>query len=268
MAAAASTRLRGRSRSRPASRRCSSHPATPGTAREPGITNVAIDRDRRARRVRAQRAGRRLPSSVPKRRSPRASSMRFAPPGLKIFGPTRAAAQLESSKDYAKAFMARHGIPTAAYQTFTDVGAAHAYVDAPRRADRRQGRRTGRGKGVVVAGTRRRSARGDRPRCSSAIRWATPGARVVIEDCLAGEEASFIVMVDGRNVLPLASSQDHKRLAGRRPRTQHRWHGRLFAGAGRHARRCTRGSCATSSCPRSTAWPPTAFRTSDSSMRA
>src|SRR3984957_17256631 len=93
----------------------------------------------------------------------------FRSRGLKIFGPTKEAAQLESSKDFAKAFMKRHRIPTAEYETFTDAAAAHAYLDAR-------------------------------------------GAPIVIKEFLEGEEASFIVMVDGKHVLPLASSQDHKRL--------------------------------------------------------
>jgi len=131
---------------------------------------------------------------------------------LPIFGPTRAAAQLESSKDYAKAFMQRHGLPTAAYRTFTDAAAAHAYV-AERGAPiviKADGLAAG--KGVVVAATRDEAdAAIDAMLTGNSLGAA--GARVVIEDMLHGEEASFIVMVDGRHVLPLASSQDHKRLA-------------------------------------------------------
>ena len=158
----------------------------------------------------------------------------FRAAGLKIFGPTRAAAQLESSKDFAKAFMQRHGIPTAAYRTFTDARAAHAYV-AERGAPiviKADGLAAG--KGVVVARrARKRDAAIDTMLVDNAMGDA--GARVVIEDFLEGEEASFIVMVDGRHVLPLASSQDHKRLQRRRPGPEHRRHGRLFAGAGGHA---------------------------------
>ncbi len=135
----------------------------------------------------------------------------FRAAGLKIFGPTRAAAQLESSKDYAKAFMARHGLPTAQYRTFTDAHAAHAYV-AERGAPivvKADGLAAG--KGVVVAATQAEAdAAIDAMLVGNAMGEA--GARVVIEDFLDGEEASFIVMVDGRHVLPLASSQDHKRL--------------------------------------------------------
>ncbi|MBK9117854.1 MAG: phosphoribosylamine--glycine ligase [Betaproteobacteria bacterium] len=136
----------------------------------------------------------------------------FRAAGLRIFGPTQAAAQLESSKDFAKAFMARHGLPTAQYRTFTDAHAAHAYV-AQRGAPivvKADGLAAG--KGVVVAATREEAdAAIDAMLVGNAMGDA--GARVVIEDFLEGEEASFIVMVDGRHVLPLASSQDHKRLA-------------------------------------------------------
>ena len=135
----------------------------------------------------------------------------FRAAGLRIFGPTQAAAQLESSKDFAKAFMARHGLPTAQYRTFTDAHAAHAYI-AERGAPivvKADGLAAG--KGVVVAATREEAdAAVDAMLVGNTMGAA--GARVVIEDFLAGEEASFIVMVDGRHVLALASSQDHKRL--------------------------------------------------------
>ena len=135
----------------------------------------------------------------------------FRESDLAIFGPTRAAAQLESSKDFAKAFMQRHGLPTAQYRTFTDPGEAHAYV-AQRGAPivvKADGLAAG--KGVVVAQTQAEAdAAIDAMLVDSAM--GSAGARVVIEDFLEGEEASFIVMVDGRHVLPLASSQDHKRL--------------------------------------------------------
>src|SRR5581483_6460785 len=121
------------------------------------------------------------------------------------------AAQLESSKDYAKAFMQRHGIPTAAYRTFTSAQDAHAYVDARGAPIVVKADGLAAGKGVVVAATRDEAhAAVDHMLVANAMGAA--GARVVIEECLAGEEASFIVMVDGVHVLPLASSQDHKRL--------------------------------------------------------
>ena len=135
----------------------------------------------------------------------------FRAAGLKIFGPTREAAQLESSKDFAKAFMQRHGIPTARYQTFADVNAAHAYIDEQGAPIVIKADGLAAGKGVVVAMTLAEAHEAvDHMLLDNKLGDA--GARVVIEEFLAGEEASFIVMVDGKNILPLATSQDHKRL--------------------------------------------------------
>jgi phosphoribosylamine--glycine ligase len=139
----------------------------------------------------------------------------FRERGLRIFGPTKAAAQLESSKAFAKDFMKRHGIPTAAYETFSDPAAAHAYVDGRGAPIVIKADGLAAGKGVVVAMTLAEA--------HEAISWILEdnklgvthndgGARVVIEDFLAGEEASFIVVCDGRRVVSLATSQDHKRL--------------------------------------------------------
>ena len=148
----------------------------------------------------------------------------FRARGLRIFGPTQAAAQLESSKAHAKAFMARHHIPTASYEAFTDAAAAHAYVDAHGAPIVIKADGLAAGKGVVVATTLAQA--------HEAIDWmlGTDGAantlgvqhnagadgqaqpRVVIESFLEGEEASFIVLCDGKNVVSLATSQDHKRL--------------------------------------------------------
>ncbi len=135
----------------------------------------------------------------------------FRAAGLKIFGPTQAAAQLESSKDFAKAFMVRHHIPTAAYATFTDATLAHDYVTQQGAPIVIKADGLAAGKGVVVAM--------DVAEAHAAIdamlsdnKLGDAGARVVIEEFLSGEEASFIVMVDGKNILPLATSQDHKRL--------------------------------------------------------
>ena len=135
----------------------------------------------------------------------------FRERGLRIFGPTKAAAQLESSKDFAKAFMKRHAIPTAEYETFTDAAAAHAYVDRRGAPIVIMADGLAAGKGVVVAASLAEAhAAIDAMLVDN--RMGAAGARVVVEDFLAGEEASFIVLVDGRNVLALASSQDHKRL--------------------------------------------------------
>ncbi len=142
----------------------------------------------------------------------------FRSRGLRIFGPTRAAAQLESSKDFAKSFMKRHGIPTADYESFTDAAAAHAYVDQRGAPIVIKADGLAAGKGVVVATTL--------DEAHQAIDWMLASdeagnklgvqhndlPRVVIEDFLHGEEASFIVMCDGKHVSTLATSQDHKRL--------------------------------------------------------
>ncbi|MFS8975961.1 phosphoribosylamine--glycine ligase [Cupriavidus necator] len=135
----------------------------------------------------------------------------FRAKGLRIFGPTQAAAQLESSKDFAKAFMQRHGIPTAAYQTFSDATQAHAYIDAQGAPIVIKADGLAAGKGVVVAMTLDEAHQAvDMMLADNKLGDA--GARVVIEEFLEGEEASFIVLVDGKNVLALATSQDHKRL--------------------------------------------------------
>jgi len=135
----------------------------------------------------------------------------FRSRGLKIFGPTKEAAQLESSKDFSKSFMKRHAIPTAEYQTFSDVKAAHDYVDQKGAPIVIKADGLAAGKGVVVALTLE-EAHGAVDMMLSDNKLGDAGARVVIEEFLAGEEASFIVMVDGKNILPLATSQDHKRL--------------------------------------------------------
>jgi phosphoribosylamine--glycine ligase len=135
----------------------------------------------------------------------------FRARGLKIFGPTKAAAQLESSKDFAKSFMVRHGIPTAEHQTFSDAKAAHDYVSAKGAPIVIKADGLAAGKGVVVAMSLDEAhAAVDMMLLDN--KMGDAGARVVVEEFLDGEEASFIVMVDGHNVLPLATSQDHKRL--------------------------------------------------------
>src|SRR5476649_1413416 len=135
----------------------------------------------------------------------------FRSRGLKIFGPTKEAAQLESSKDFAKAFMKRHAIPTAEYETFTDIAAAHAYLDTKGAPIVIKADGLPAGKGVVVA-TTLEEAHAAVDSMLADNKLGDAGARVVIEEFLDGEEASFIVMVDGKHVLALASSQDHKRL--------------------------------------------------------
>ncbi len=139
----------------------------------------------------------------------------FRAHGLRIFGPTKAAAQLESSKAFSKAFMERHGIPTAEYQTFTDPALAHAYVDAKGAPIVVKADGLAAGKGVVVATTLAEAHEAidfmlvDN---TLGVTHNAGGARVVIEEFLGGEEASFIVLCDGKNVTAMATSQDHKRL--------------------------------------------------------
>ncbi len=139
----------------------------------------------------------------------------FRAHGLRVFGPTQAAAQLESSKAFSKAFMQRHAIPTALFQTFTDAAAAHAYVEAQGAPIVVKADGLAAGKGVVVAMSLAEAhAAIDFMLLDNSLGVAhnAGGARVVIEEFLQGEEASFIVMCDGKNVLALATSQDHKRL--------------------------------------------------------
>ena len=131
--------------------------------------------------------------------------------GLRIFGPTQLAAQLESSKDFSKAFMKRHGIPTADYQTFSNALEAHAYIDDKGAPIVIKADGLAAGKGVVVAMTLE-EAHAAVDMMLADNKFGNAGARVVIEEFLTGEEASFIVLVDGKNVLALATSQDHKRL--------------------------------------------------------
>jgi phosphoribosylamine--glycine ligase len=186
-------------------------PGNAGTAREPGLVNVEVTGVAELVAF-AQRE--RVQLTVVGPEAPLAAGVvdAFRAAGLPVFGPTRAAAQLESSKDYAKDFMVRHGIPTAAHRTFVDAAAARDYVAARGAPIVVKADGLAAGKGVVVATTvAEAQAAIDGMLLGNSLGAA--GARVVVEDFLDGEEASFIVMVDGRNVLPLASSQDHKRLA-------------------------------------------------------
>jgi len=189
-------------------------PGNAGTARDPQLTNVDIT-DNKALREWAQAQGIGLTVVGPE--APLASGVvdTFRAHGLAIFGPTQAAAQLESSKAFSKAFMKRHGIPTADYETFTDAQAARDYVNAKGAPIVIKADGLAAGKGVVVAM--------DLAEAHEAIDFMlldnrlgvthnAGGARVVIEEFLTGEEASFIVLCDGHRALPLATSQDHKRL--------------------------------------------------------
>jgi phosphoribosylamine--glycine ligase len=185
-------------------------PGNAGTARDPALVNVPAT-------AIADLVGfareREIGLTVVGPEAPLAAGVvdAFRAAGLPIFGPTQAAAQLESSKDYAKSFMTRHRIPTARHRTFADAAEAHAYVEREGAPIVIKADGLAAGKGVVVATTAAEAhAAIDAMLVDNA--FADAGARVVIEEFLAGEEASFIVMVDGRHVLALASSQDHKRL--------------------------------------------------------
>jgi phosphoribosylamine--glycine ligase len=185
-------------------------PGNGGTAAESGLENVALSsfKDLISFAKREQ-----VHLTVVGPEAPLAAGIvdAFQEAGLKIFGPVRAAAQLEASKDFAKSFMQRHGLPTAKYATFTDAATARAYVDREGAPIVIKADGLAAGKGVVVAMTK--------DEAKAAIdaflvqnRLGDAGARVVIEEYLEGEEASFMVMADGTHALPLATSQDHKRL--------------------------------------------------------
>ena len=185
-------------------------PGNGGTALDPRLQNIAISDPVELADL-AQKEGIALTVVGPE--APLAAGIvdLFRERGLKIFGPTQQAAQLESSKDFAKAFMQRHDIPTAAYQTFTDAAQAHQYIDQQGAPIVIKADGLAAGKGVVVAMTLD-EAHAAIDMMLSDNRLGHAGARVVIEEFLEGEEASFIVMVDGKHILPLATSQDHKRL--------------------------------------------------------
>ena len=149
--------------------------------------------------------------------------------GLKVFGPSREAAQLEGSKGFTKDLAAEYGIPTAAYRRFSDGAAAKDYVATLSAPIVVKADGLAAGKGVVIAQTRA-EADDAIDACFSGT-FGAAGTEVVIEEFLTGEEASFFALTDGETALPLATAQDHKRAYRRRSRSQHRRHGRLFAGA-------------------------------------
>jgi phosphoribosylamine--glycine ligase len=189
-------------------------PGNGGTAKDKNLVNVPIT-DWVALRQWAQANGIGLTLVGPE--APLAAGIvdDFRAHGLRIFGPTQAAAQLESSKAFSKAFMQRHGIPTAAFETFTDAAQAHAYVDRQGAPIVVKADGLAAGKGVVVAMTLAEAHEAiDFMLLDNTLGVAhnAGGARVVIEEFLQGEEASFMVLCDGKNVAALATSQDHKRL--------------------------------------------------------
>ena len=189
-------------------------PGNGGTLMDARFENLAITD---VRELRAWAVENKITLTVVGPEGPLAAGVvdEFRSHGLRVFGPTQAAAQLESSKAFSKAFMKRHGIPTAEYETFTDPVAAHAYLDLKGAPIVVKADGLAAGKGVVVAMTLAEAHEAvdfmlvDN---TLGVTHNEGGARVVIEEFLVGEEASFIVMCDGKNVLPLATSQDHKRL--------------------------------------------------------
>ncbi|CAN5784284.1 phosphoribosylamine--glycine ligase [soil metagenome] len=191
-------------------------PGNGGTALDPRLRNVDITG---VQELAAFAVSEKIALTVVGPEGPLAAGVvdEFRARGLKVFGPTRAAAQLESSKGFAKAFMVKHGIPTAAHASFTDADAAHAYIDGVGVPIVVKADGLAAGKGVVVATTLLEAHAavdsmlgvGSNPLDVQNVGGV---ASVVIEEFLQGEEASFIVLCDGKNVLPLATSQDHKRL--------------------------------------------------------
>ena len=186
-------------------------PGNAGTARESKLTNVAIDAtDLAGLEAFARDNGVDLTIVGPEAPLVEGVVDRFRAAGLAIFGPTQAAAQLEGSKAFAKDFLARHAIPTAAYATFSDVEPALAYVREQGAPIVIKADGLAAGKGVIVAMSEAEAETAVRDILAGNA-FGDAGARVVIEEFLEGEEASFIVMVDGEHVLPRATSQDHKR---------------------------------------------------------
>ena len=185
-------------------------PGNAGTATEPNLINVAISNIDELVSFAQQEH---IAFTVVGPEAPLAAGIvdAFRRAGLKIFGPTKMAAQLESSKDFAKAFMMRHRIPTAKYATFSEAHMAHAYLQTQDMPIVIKADGLAAGKGVIIAQTAEEAhAAIDMMLVENGL--GTAGAQVIIEEFLSGEEASFIVMVDGEHVLPLATSQDHKRL--------------------------------------------------------
>ncbi len=185
-------------------------PGNGGTAREPGLENVPITE---IDALLAFAKSHSVQLTVVGPEAPLAAGIvdAFQAQGLRIFGPTRRAAQLESSKDFAKQFMTRHGIPTARYASFDNAANAKAYLNEHGVPIVIKADGLAAGKGVVVATSMSQAEEAIDGMLGDG-KFGAAGSKVVIEEFLEGEEASFIVMADGTNVMPLATSQDHKRL--------------------------------------------------------
>ncbi|MCD8523704.1 MAG: phosphoribosylamine--glycine ligase [Saccharospirillaceae bacterium] len=187
-------------------------PGNAGTAREAGIENVALDvMDFDGLQKFAEDNAIGLTIVGPEAPLVGGIVNQFEAAGLKIFGPRKGAAQLEGSKAFTKDFLARQQIPTADYQNFTEIEPALAYLKEKGAPIVVKADGLAAGKGVIVAETLEQAEEAVKDMLSGNA-FGDAGCRVVIEEFLAGEEASFIVMVDGKNVLPMATSQDHKRV--------------------------------------------------------
>ncbi|GAA0374514.1 phosphoribosylamine--glycine ligase [Bowmanella denitrificans] len=187
-------------------------PGNAGTELEPNIQNVAIGAENIGGLL-AFAQQEKIDLTIVGPEAPLVLGVvdKFQAAGLRIFGPSQAAAQLEGSKAFTKDFLARHNIPTAAYQTFTEVGPALDYVKQQGAPIVVKADGLAAGKGVIVAMTEQEAEDAIRDMLAGNA-FGDAGSRVVIEEFLSGEEASFIVMVDGKNVLSFATSQDHKRV--------------------------------------------------------
>ena len=188
-------------------------PGNGGTAIDPNLENVAIDPVKNIAGLIEFVKTNQVSLTVVGPEAPLAAGIvdAFRKENLPIFGPVALAAQLESSKDFAKRFMSEHGIPTAEFQTFSDAQKAHEYVDAKGAPIVIKADGLAAGKGVVVA-MNSKEAHDAIDMMLLDNKFGDAGARVVIEEFLEGEEASFIVMCDGKTALAMATSQDHKRL--------------------------------------------------------
>jgi len=185
-------------------------PGNAGTAREARVRNVAIDvMDFGALAAFAKGNGVGLTIVGPEAPLVGGIVDHFRAEGLRCFGPTKGAAQLEGSKAFTKDFLARHGIPTAEYRTFTEVAPAEDYIRAKGAPIVVKADGLAAGKGVILADTVEQAIAAVYDMLAGNA-FGAAGSRVVVEEFLRGEEASFIVMVDGTHVLPLATSQDHK----------------------------------------------------------
>ena len=185
-------------------------PGNAGTALEPGLENIDIKADDIAALAGfAEKEGIALTIIGPEAPLVEGIVDVFKSAGLKCFGPVKAGARLEGSKVFTKDFLKRHGIPTAEYKVFTEIEPCRGYIMSHKLPVVIKADGLAAGKGVIIAHTHEEAINAARDMLSG-VSFGEAGKRVIVEECLKGEEASFIVMVDGKNILPLATSQDHK----------------------------------------------------------